>query len=176
LTPGTELINVVDTAIGDARRLYRWLGNRLRQDEAVQALLPQLAGRLTELHRLMNATGLLDLCSQCGQGPHGGCCFAEMAGEADATLLTLNLLLGGQVARQETSAHAECCFLGPHGCTLLCKPLFCLSYSCPQMTERLSGEDLVALDRSCAEVLHRQICLEDRIRAIRQAAARELPA
>jgi hypothetical protein len=166
LTNGTELCAEVDIAIGDAHRLYSRISSKLREDEAGQALLPRLAEQLAALHQQMSAIGLLDLCRECGQGPEGGCCFADMAGEADDTLLTVNLVLGGEVVRQKTGSQAECCFLGPTGCTLLCKPVFCLSYSCPQMTERLAGEALASFDRTCAEVLREQICLEDRIRTI----------
>jgi hypothetical protein len=161
-------VEEVDSTIADAVRLVDCLGRELREDVLVQALLPQLTGRLAALHRQMSAAGLLDLCSECGQGPRGGCCFAEMAGEADANLLVLNLLLGCEVVCQENGSQVECCFLGPHGCTLLCKPVFCLSYSCPQMTEKLDGEALTGVDRTCAEVIRQQIGLEDRIRSIRK--------
>ena len=159
------LATSVDSAIGAARRLYDRLGKELHEDYVVRAQLPRLAELLQALHEQMRSIGLLELCSECGRGPHGGCCFAEMAGEADTTLLIINLLLGGTVAHQDTGSAAECCFLGATGCTLLCKPVFCLSYSCPQMTGRLAREALARLDQTCAEVLRRQICLEDRIRS-----------
>ncbi len=151
--------------VNKTRQLFDQIGDEIRCDATVQQHLVSITGLLTavdvEMHRLELAT----LCSACAAEPGGGCCFAGMAAEAEVVVLTINQLLGCTVSQHDSAAD-ECCFLGQYGCTLRCKPIFCLSYTCPKMNHRYSRRALAALDAACARALREQLSLEHRLQQL----------
>jgi len=90
------------------------------------AVLEELAQQLQD-H--MSALNFAPLCTACAGKPGGGCCSLYMADENDAVLFLINLLAGVPVAIQKDDDF-ECYLLGPSGCTLRFKPMFCLNYNC----------------------------------------------
>jgi hypothetical protein len=132
----------------------------------VLANLPKIKEKLTEitilsadLNQQMAAMTMFTLCAACGQKKGGGCCSAFMAGETDAILLLINLLLGVEVKSQRDDAF-ECCYLGDSGCSLMVKPMFCLNYNCGQILTGNSPEVIVKLEKAASAVLRAQYGLE----------------
>ena len=142
-----------------AHQLYRQHGARLAADATVAGHLVTLARRSAWLAEQMRAMGLGTLCSSCAARADGGCCSAFMANETDAVLLLINLLEGRTVARLRPEEDPECCFLGPTGCTLDPKPIFCLNYNCRAILT-MAPERVDALISAAGAVLRCQTELE----------------
>jgi hypothetical protein len=82
-----------------------------------------------------------------------------MAGETDGILLLINMLMGVDVKPQRDDGR-ECCYLGPAGCILRIKPIFCLNYNCSGILQGMTREDLLLLEKAAANVLQKQVRLE----------------
>ncbi len=149
----------VDAKLDLARQLFRQHGARLAADPALTALLGDLERLGEKLAGQMTAMELGTLCGACAARPDGGCCSAFMANETDAVLLLINLLSGRRVERLRDDLDPECCFLGPRGCTLEPKPLFCLNYNCraiqalPQIDSLLTAASAVLRCQTAIESL-----------------------
>jgi hypothetical protein len=148
----------VPVKLKTARDLYRRFNGRLQADISVRKLQPIIEGYARELQELMLGMGLPELCCQCGSRPTGGCCSLEMAGESDALLLLANMLMGCHPEMRKNGE--ECCFLGPHGCSLRLKPIFCLNYNCHHILRSCSPGALQALEAATGRLLTAQTELE----------------
>lgn len=142
-----------------ARELYSRFGR-------VLLLLPEMRTQLTAvqaderaLQEQMAAMGMGATCTQCASRPGGGCCSRFMAGENDVLQLLMNLLAGIQVTIQQ-DGDGECCFLGPTGCVLTLKPMFCLNYNCVHIKDKAQGEPLRLVEQRTGILLTRQAVLE----------------
>lgn len=93
------------------------------------ALLDQLA---LQLQQKMSRLDAASFCAVCARKAGGGCCSRYMADENDAVLFMINLLAGVPVTIHKDDDF-ECYLLGPAGCTLRFKPMFCLNYNCLAM-------------------------------------------
>jgi len=82
-----------------------------------------------------------------------------MAGNSDAILLLINLLQGNAIEILEKRTD-ECCFLGPQGCNLQTKPIFCLNYNCSHITEGATTGQMDELEKKAAALLKEQTILE----------------
>jgi hypothetical protein len=139
-----------------ARALHASHGRRLLCDPAIDAALRRLREAARAIEALMAALGLPALCATCGARPGGGCCSAMMADEADAPLLLTNLLLGCEALPLRDDG-VECRFLGPRGCSLAIKPLFCLDFNCDEIRR---GPGFPALRRATGDLLRAYVDLE----------------
>ncbi len=142
-----------------ARELYSRFGQDL-------LLLPEMRTQLTAvqaderaLQEQMGAMEMGATCTQCASRPGGGCCSRYMAGENDVPQLLMNLLAGVQVTIQQ-DGDGECCFLGPTGCVLALKPMFCLNYNCVHIKEKAESEAMRLLEQRTGVLLTRQAVLE----------------
>lgn len=142
-----------------AKGLYELYASELLTLPGMRDKLHQLEILSQALQRQMASMTMFALCKACAEKAGGGCCSAFMANETDSLLLLLNMLLGVEVASQRDDAF-ECCYLGPLGCTLRVKPIFCLNYNCHQI---LTGNDSAAvknLEKAASAVLLMQTALE----------------
>jgi hypothetical protein len=122
----------VSSKIENAHRLHREFGARLGADQEIQKNLNHLLHLEKKVAETMRSMGMFELCAECGGQPAGGCCSAKMANETDSMLLLINLSAGFEVSRMRDDDY-ECCFLGPKGCSLEFKPIYCLNYLCRQI-------------------------------------------
>ncbi|BCO08107.1 hypothetical protein GF1_04830 [Desulfolithobacter dissulfuricans] len=142
-----------------AQTLYGAYGSTLLAVPGIREGLADLDRLLDELRSQMAAMDMGSRCAHCGARPDGGCCSAYMAANTDTILLLINLLGGTQIhtfSGDETS----CCFLGPGGCILPIKPMFCLNYNCSHIQESGSAVELAELERRAGSLLTRQTELE----------------
>lgn len=142
-----------------ARRLHEECGVALLNLPGMKDKLHNLEVLSQALQCHMASMSMFSLCQTCAVKAGGGCCSAYMAGETDALLLLLNMLLGIEVTPQRDDA-VECCFLGPQGCILRVKPIFCLNYNCHHI---LTGNDpavLKNLEKAASAVLLEQTAVE----------------
>ncbi len=153
----------LDDRAAVARRLYREHGPRLAAEVLGAARLARLDALAASLQQRMRDLDLDARCARCG-ADDGGCCSERMAGEADAALLLLNLLLGAgfEVHRPATDV---CRYLGARGCTLRLKPFICINFVCPWLVEECSEAELAALRRDTGELLQEVVACDEEIRA-----------
>ena len=145
--------------LATARRLHTVFAAR-PEDAPLAAALDELREHAEALAAHMRSLDFGALCTACASRPDGGCCSAYMADNVDAVLLLTNLLLGGDVRPVGTDP-AGCRFLGPRGCVLLIKPIFCLNYNCRAILDTTPTVGLAELFRCAAAVLSQQTRLEE---------------
>lgn len=141
------LFGPVPGRVEAAREVFGRCGTDLGKDPALAAALASLAERCERLDEVMAALCLGAACATCATGPTGGCCSAVMLDEVDGPLLLMNALLGRAIPSLREDDF-ECGFLGPRGCVLRPKPLFCLSYLCRPLCAELSRAELALLGRA----------------------------
>jgi len=142
-----------------ARELYSRFGQDLLHHPGIRTQLIAVQADERVLQEQMGAMGMGVTCAQCASRPGGGCCSRYMAGENDVPQLLMNLLAGVEVAIQQ-DGEGECCFLGPAGCVLALKPMFCLNYNCVHIKEKAESETLRLLEQKTGVLLTRQSVLE----------------
>lgn len=138
--------------------LHARQGNRLVAVPGIVSLMSRIGEAAEGLDQAMAAVVMAALCHRCGSKPTGGCCSLEMANETDSVLLLANMLLGIAVAIQREDGR-ECSFLGPKGCILRIKPIFCLNYNCDKI-RAAAPPALAALERATGRLLTLQTELE----------------
>ncbi|MEA3548114.1 MAG: hypothetical protein U9R66_10680 [Thermodesulfobacteriota bacterium] len=149
----------VATKLDHARNLNDLHGVELKKDKRLGAQLEKLRELAMAMRAQMAGMAMFQRCSQCGSRPEGGCCSLYMANETDAIQLLINLLLGQNVVFQRDDGF-ECYFLGEQGCSLLCKPFFCLNYNCREILERAEAHELRALEKATGGLLQAQYSAE----------------
>jgi hypothetical protein len=137
-------------------------GARLAAAPEISSLLARVEEAATGLGQVMESMAMPALCRECGSRPAGGCCSLEMTNETDSILLLANMLLGIAVAVQRDDG-IECSFLGPRGCILRLKPIFCLNYNCAGIHAANSPATLATLGQAASRLLNLQTDLEDAI-------------
>ena len=145
----------VATKLDHARNLNDLHGVELKKDKRLGSQLKKLLKLAMETRAQMAVMAMFQRCRQCGSRPEGGCCSLYMANETDAIQLLINLLLGQDVSFQRDDDF-ECYFLGEQGCSLLCKPFFCLNYNCREILERAESHELRALEKATGALLQAQ--------------------
>jgi hypothetical protein len=153
----------VSSKIENAHRLHREFAARLRADQEIQKSLSHLVRLEKNVAEAMRSMGMFELCAECGGRLAGGCCSAKMADETDAMLLLINLSAGFEVSRKRDDYY-ECCFLGPKGCSLKFKPIYCLNYLCRQIYTKSSAEQLACIQGATAELLGQLVAVEELLR------------
>jgi len=139
-----------------AHQLYEEQGSALLAQPRIVQQLELMNERTATVARSMRDTGIPEQCTVCAStSKGGGCCSLGMADENDTILLLANLLAGNEVRVQRDDGR-ECSFLGPAGCSLRFKPMFCLNYLCRQIRQRLTPEALHQLDRATGLLLQGQ--------------------
>ena len=78
-----------------------------------------------------------------------------MADENDAVLFLVNLLAGHEVSIQKDDDF-ECYLLGPKGCILRFKPMFCLNYNCRAIKAHTKADILSSYLTASAQLLQKQ--------------------
>ncbi len=149
----------VSWKIENAHRLHRESGARLRADPGIQEALKRLVYLEWKVTEAMRSMRIFELCAECGGQPAGGCCSAKMANETDSMLLFINLSAGFEVSRKRDD-HYECCFLGPNGCSLKFKPIYCLNYLCRQICDECSSEQFGRIQGATGEFLNQLVVVE----------------
>lgn len=142
-----------------AHRLFQENGEALRALPPVRDGLAVLEQQAQLLQARMALLDLAPLCSGCALRQGGGCCSLFMADENDAVLLLINLLAGYPVVIQKDDGF-ECYLLGPVGCSLRFKPMFCLNYNCQAIKTNTDGVLLAAYLAVSAQLLQSQWRLE----------------
>jgi hypothetical protein len=142
-----------------ARRFYEQCETDLLTLPGMRDKLQKLEVLSQALQRQMASMSMFSLCKACAEKAGGGCCSAYMANETDALLLLLNMLLGVEVIPQRDDSF-ECCFLGPRGCTLRVKPIFCLNYNCHHILTGNESAVLKNLEKAASAVLLKQTAVE----------------
>jgi hypothetical protein len=153
----------VSSKMENAHRLHRELGSRLRADQEIQKSLDHLVHLEKKVAEAMRSMSMFEVCAECGGQPTGGCCSAKMANETDAMLLLINLSAGFEVGRERDDDY-ECCFLGPQGCSLKFKPIYCLNYLCRQIYTAASSRQLARIQGATAEFLGQLVAVEELLR------------
>jgi len=145
-----------------ARQCFQRHSETLLRDEGIITALERLQECGEALRAQMEAMEMGQLCSACAAREKGGCCSSYMAGNSDAILLLINLLQGQTIEILDKDTD-ECCFLGPRGCTLQTKPIFCLNYNCSHIREKATPEQMEELEKRAAALLSAQTALETEI-------------
>ncbi len=153
----------VSWKIENALRLHREFHARLRADRQIQKSLKHLVHLEQNVAEAMRTMGMFELCAECGSRPSGGCCSAKMANETDSMLLLINLSAGFEVSRKRDDDY-ECCFLGPEGCSLKFKPIYCLNYLCRHIYREGSSEQIACIQGATAQFLGQLVAVEELLR------------
>lgn len=155
-----------------AHLLHDQLGPAFLATPNIGPQLAILTDRAGAVSLWMQGVGIPALCTVCATtGANGGCCSLAMADENDTILLLANLLVGNEVRIQRADG-LECSFLGPAGCSLRFKPIFCLNYLCRQIRNRLNTAELRQLERVSGLLLQSQYQIEQLLVATLQATGR----
>ena len=149
----------VEEKLEVSRQLFAEHGQDLLQQQEVMNGLARLQQAEATLNEQMRAMHMGSRCSACATQAGGGCCSGYMAGNTDAILLLINQLMGIEVGIQHTD-ETECCFLGPSGCILKIKPIFCLNYNCTHIKEAASTRQMLELEQKAGILLGDQTALE----------------
>jgi len=124
------------TKLLTAHKIYQDKGEALCSIPLVRQGLVALERQAQRLQEQVTALNFGLLCSSCALKSGGGCCSVYMADENDTVLLLINLLAGSLVSIQKDDDF-ECYLLGPMGCILRFKPIFCLNYNCHAINRRV---------------------------------------
>ncbi len=146
--------------ISRTNELFALHGKNLLREEKIIKALHQLEKHAKALSEQMLLMQLDRLCSKCASTDNGGCCSSYMEANSNVILLLINRLYGVLIEKQH-QREAECSFLGPGGCILLVKPVFCLNYNCSHITDQSSEQDMTTLELAAGQVLGQQTQLED---------------
>jgi len=139
-----------------ANELYEEQGSALLAKPDIAQQLEVMNKHAASVSKSMQNTTIPEQCTICATtGKNGGCCSLSMADENDTILLLANLLAGNAVRAQRDDGR-ECSFLGPAGCSLRFKPMFCLNYLCSHIRKRLTLDELRKLDRAAGLLLQSQ--------------------
>lgn len=158
--------------IHSAHLLHDQMGPTLMSVPSIRQQLALLTDRADAVIWLMHDVGMPAACTVCAAtGINGGCCSLAMANETDTVLLLVNLLAGNEVSIQRTDGQ-ECTFLGPAGCSLHFKPMFCLNYLCHRIRQLLPSAELVRLERLSGLLLQSQYQIEQLLLTTLQNAGR----
>lgn len=152
--------------LAKANTLFESYSIALLGQNQIREALASLAQLACALKIQMASLDLAKLCIECG-GKGGGCCSVFMAGEADAVLLLINLLAGCNVDIQRDDG-VECYLLGPQGCALFYKPMFCLNYNCSGILSHGTASQLKELETAAGKLLQQQYGLEQMVLAFFQ--------
>ncbi|HHD63684.1 MAG TPA: hypothetical protein ENK96_04820 [Desulfobulbaceae bacterium] len=148
----------IDDKLRVARQLFQQQGARLLSQQDILDALKGLQQGEAKLNRQMQAMNMGSRCSSCAAGTDGGCCSSFMAGNTDAILLLINLLLGITIDQRNNGD--ECCYLGPQGCIFIIKPIFCLNYNCGHIKEAATQDEMRDLEMLAGALLGKQTKLE----------------
>ncbi len=157
--PGLYFAGTVEEKLGLAQRVYRIHAHEILEYENIKKTLSRLSGYEKALSRQMNLMDMGSRCTACA-AKSGGCCSAYMAGNTDAILLLINMLMGVDVVYHHDKEEENCCFLGKSGCILTIKPIFCLNYSCLQIHESYSAGQMQQLEKLTGQLLGEHIIIE----------------
>jgi hypothetical protein len=138
-----------------AHRLFQDNGEALCSIPLIRQGLVSLEQQAQAVQELMTTLDFSPLCSRCAIKSGGGCCSVYMADENDAVLLLINLLAGNLVSIQKDDDF-ECYLLGPQGCTLRFKPIFCLNYNCHAIKMHIDADILSSYLSASAQLLQKQ--------------------
>lgn len=139
-----------------AEQLAAVYGKHLLQGEEVQAQLIVVNEKVLSLDAHMTVMAMGKTCTRCAVTPQGGCCSVYMGNEnTDALQQLMNILAGVDVALVCDNG-VECCFLGPEGCILRFKPIFCLNYLCGRIQKESDSNDLRQLEQKTGALLTAQ--------------------
>ena len=147
-----------------AHQLFKDNGEALCSIPLVRDSLVALELQAQLLQDQMTFLNFAPLCSSCALKPGGGCCSLYMADENDAVLFLINLLAGHQVSIQKDDDF-ECYLLGPKGCILRFKPMFCLNYNCRAIKINTDTDILSSYLTASAQLLQKQWQVETLILA-----------
>jgi len=145
----------VDEKLATAHQLLAQYGKKLLQHKDIKDYLAGLRHHETILDAQMGAMEMGKRCSACASTPKGGCCSNYMAGNTDAILLLINLLINIDVTIQHDNG-IDCCFLGRQGCILPIKPIFCLNYNCTHIQNSATTDEMQLLHRHAGTLLSLQ--------------------
>ncbi len=149
-----------------ARQLHQQHGRRFLQNRNITDSLEALKRKAADLDEQMLAMGMGVRCSACAAEVNGGCCSSYMAGNTDAVVLLINLLLGVTIKPADNGE--ECCYLGPRGCIFTIKPIFCLNYNCSHIRQAATTEEIKTLEIQAGALLSEQIGLETLLLQLRK--------
>ena len=147
------------TKLRTAHQLHQQNGEALLALPLVRQGLATLEHQAQLLQEQMASLNLASLCSNCALKSGGGCCSLYMTDENDAVLLLINLLAGYPVAIQKDDGF-ECYLLGPRGCILRFKPIFCLNYNCHAIKIHTDAAILSSYLAASAQLLQSQWQME----------------
>jgi hypothetical protein len=142
-----------------ARQLFTEHESDLMQQKNIRGGIAGLRRHEAVLDAHMGTMQMGSRCSACATKTDGGCCSSYMAGNTDAILLLINLIMGINVSIQHTN-DIDCCFLGSHGCILSIKPIFCLNYNCTHIQKAATSEEMRLLDKYTGALLSLQTKIE----------------
>nr|MBF0221385.1 hypothetical protein [Desulfobulbaceae bacterium] len=150
------------TKLFTAHQLFHDSGVALCAIPHIHQGLITLERQATTLQEQMLSLNVGHLCSSCALKAGGGCCSLYMADENDAVLLLINLLTGHLVSVQKDDDY-ECYLLGPKGCILRFKPIFCLNYNCQAIKVHTNAAILASYLAASAQLLQQQWLVEQLI-------------
>lgn len=122
----------VKGAVKKARTLAEKIGENVRKDALLSSLLEEYRAALSASRKIMERSGMVDICSACAAQVEGGCCFREVEEWYDPVLLLVNLLLGADLPDSE-AVFGNCIFLGDRGCRIPARYHFCVNYLCDRL-------------------------------------------
>lgn len=120
-------------------------GEYLMSDPCIISALEELRTDIEQSWDLMRRFDIVKGCGICATTrPGGGCCGAGIENWYDSYVLLMNLMLGRTIP-EDRPDEESCLFLGPSGCRLMTRFHFCINYLCPEITSRLSKQDIEVL-------------------------------
>jgi hypothetical protein len=149
--------------IEQAYNLLEICGSSLAEDPLIRALLKKLRDCIENTTQSMLNLGVVAECKNCEEKEGGSCCGVGIENKYDVVLLLTNLLLGGSLQNQEPIGNS-CYFLGKNGCKLTARHVLCVNYICNKLQNKLTGDDLIALQTCAGEELDTLFLLNEAIK------------
>ncbi|MGM0662957.1 MAG: hypothetical protein ACQET7_02085 [Thermodesulfobacteriota bacterium] len=153
----------IEEKIAWAERVYCKAGSRLSGDPEISSLIKRFEAAAGASHRMMQKTGIVEICRECDQHEGGSCCGKGIEDRYSGVMLLINLLLERPLPHRRYDP-AGCFFLGPSGCVLAARHVICINYLCNRVTDSVSSEHLSCLRDSEGEEVHVLFLLAERVK------------
>jgi len=160
---GRSTSTAIHKKIEQAHNLFATCGSSLAEDPSIGDLLQKLRDCIDYTNQSMLTLGVVAECKNCEEKEGGSCCGSGIENKYDVVLLLINLLLGCSLQNHEPLGNS-CFFLGKKGCKLTARHVLCVNYICDKLQNKLTREELIALQTCAGEELDTLFFLNEAIK------------
>lgn len=155
---------MISQNISLAKELMIIHGKALSENHRISSLLSGLREIISAIEIERIKTGVASECAKCG-ALNTDCCGKGIELRYSKELLLINLLLGVNLPRIRYREDS-CYFLGPKGCSLMARDVFCVNFLCRKITDTAPPSKFHNLRELEGRGLTIIFTLEEQIKAI----------